>query len=485
MPEVERVSPEEAVQLSTKDPIFYSHYFFPKTCRQPSPDFHRDIWAKLENPSRYVSFEIFRGAGKTSLTRISLSKRIAYGISHTILLVGKSERAAIHSVGWLAKQVMYNSLWANTYGLHTGDKWSPNIGDIEIITAEGESVRVIAYGVTGSIRGINIDDYRPDLIVGDDIADETNSMTADQREKVQDLWLGALKDSLAPRSESPLAKQILLGTPIDSGDVNELCMKDPQYDSLQISIFTEEHKSVWPERYPTAELEVEKEGAIGRNQLSLWLREMEVTMITRETAIFLPNWLKYWEVLPDNLPCILIIDPVPPPSPLQVSRNMHNKDFEVLTIMGRHLDNFFLIHYSMNRGHNPTWTIAEFWRLIDRYKPRKVVVETTAYQRTLKWLLEESMKAKRRYIQIDDNSDRRSKFDTIVDGLSGITSNGHLHVNKSHGEFIEQFQRYPKIPHDDVIETVAVGCERLQALEFLGYSEIEEDIPQLPNWRIC
>jgi len=483
----DKITSSEAVQLGAEDPIFYSAYFFAKTCRMGSPDIHYDMWAKLEGPSRYVSLEVFRGAAKTTLTRLYLSKRIAYGISRTILLVGKSEKAAIHSVTWLAKQVLYNSIWANTFGLKPGDKWSPNVGDIEIITAEGISVRVMAYGMTGSIRGINIDDYRPDLIVGDDIADENNSLTADQREKVQDIWMSALKNSLSPTTESPLAKQVLLGTPIDSNDVNEMCANDPQWDTLKQSVFNRDGYSVWEERLPTKELLEEKKAMINRNQLSLWLREMEVTLVTRENAVFIPTWLRYWDILPDNMPCILVIDPVPPPSEAELRKNLRYKHWEVLSILGRHGNDCFLEHYRMNKGHDPKWTIATFWELVDIYKPRKVLVESVAYQRTLKWLLEESMKKRRRFIQIADFPDKRSKFDRIVDGLSGVASNGHLYVHKSHDKFIEQFTRYPKVEHDDVIETVAVGVEQLQGLEFMGYgdiTELEEDIPALPDWRV-
>ena len=91
----------EAVQLSAADSEFYGRFFFPKTCRQQSPQFHREMDKRLDGNSRYVSFMIFRDGAKTTKTRLYLSKRIAYGLSRTIILVGKSQSHAVFSIAWI------------------------------------------------------------------------------------------------------------------------------------------------------------------------------------------------------------------------------------------------------------------------------------------------------------------------------------------------------------------------------------------------
>ena len=47
----------------------------------------------------------------------------------------------------------------------------------------------------------------------------------------------------------------------------------------------------------------------------------------------------------------------------------------------------------------------EFFRLCLKWRPRIVTVETTAYQRTLKWLLEQAMKSRRQYWVVQDFTD--------------------------------------------------------------------------------
>src|SRR5580765_5135994 len=159
---------DQLVQLCATNSELYAKTFFPKAFRQASPSFAKEIWAPLEDPNvRLVNLICFRGSSKTTRLRTFASKRIAYGISRTVLYIGASEKDAIRSVQWLRTQVDTNRTWSQTFGLKPGRKWEET--QLEI-THEvfGHTVWVLAAGITGSLRGINFDDYRPDLIIIDD-----------------------------------------------------------------------------------------------------------------------------------------------------------------------------------------------------------------------------------------------------------------------------------------------------------------------------
>ncbi len=107
------------------DGELYCRTFFPKTFRQPSPPMHREMWDMLEDPRNpRVAFKVFRGGAKTTLARAYISKRIAYGISNTILIVGESQDQAKRSTRWPRRQIQYNRKWAQFYGLEKGDKFT-------------------------------------------------------------------------------------------------------------------------------------------------------------------------------------------------------------------------------------------------------------------------------------------------------------------------------------------------------------------------
>ena len=490
------LSVEELLNLGALDGEFYCRHWFPRAFRQASPQYLTDMWNSFEGGHRFCSVEVYRGGAKTTKLRAFASKRIAYGESRTILYVSESQDHAKRSVRWIKRAVMHNTKWANFFKLSIGtkktDEW------LEIYHGIDEMpITILAVGMTGQTRGINLDDFRPDLIIVDDPCDEENTRTADGRKKMEDLFFGALAKSLAPPVDSDNALMCLAQTPLHPEDLISKCRSDPQWHSLTFGCFDSNGISRWPSRYPTDFLMADKKAHAARNQMALWLREMECTIISEATSSFRQSWLKPWEegvtpldLLAEGGQAYLWIDPVPPPSDRQIAMGLRDKDWEVLAVVVKHKGKVYLAEYAMNRGHEPSWTIMEFWRLIDKYRVSQFGVETVGYQRTLKWLLEQSMKKRGRYIQAytADKEDRRKKSYRITDTLTGITSQGQFYINfEQHSEFVEQYVSYPAVSFDDVIEAVSEATRIAQeslTLEgvYSRYDDEDDDMEALPKY---
>ena len=191
-----QLSIEEIVRLGAVNAEFFNHTFFPRTFKVASAPLHKDVWEALDSNSRLVNIQLPRDFAKTSILRALIAKRIGYGVAHTILYVGKSEAAAIRSISWLRGQLENNRHYTIAFNLTAGKKQQ----DVELEVWHGTDkypIWLMAAGVGGSIRGINRDDFRPDLIVLDDVLADDNSATEEQREKVTNLIYGANHHSLA------------------------------------------------------------------------------------------------------------------------------------------------------------------------------------------------------------------------------------------------------------------------------------------------
>jgi hypothetical protein len=268
----QKISIAELTKLCAIDSELYAKSFFPKTFRQDSPPFAKTLWEPLEDPdARLVNLVCFRGASKTTRLRTFASKRIAYGISRTVLCIGASEKDAIRSVQWIRTQVERNNLWRQTFSLRPGRKWEETQIEIEH-AGFNHTVWVLGAGITGSLRGINFDDYRPDLIIVDDPQTDEMAATQEQREKVADLILGAVRNSLAPKSEEPNAKIVMAITPQHKEDVSQLALVDKEWVSRIVPCWTldtldlpvQKQMSVWEQRFPTIELREQKAAALRR-----------------------------------------------------------------------------------------------------------------------------------------------------------------------------------------------------------------------------
>jgi hypothetical protein len=449
----DKISREEIVELAAVDDELYCRTFFPATYRQPFPSYHETVTAALENPAhRYVALKMFRGSAKTTRLRTFVSKRIAYGISNTILFVSNAQKHSFYSVRWIRRQVEFNTLWAQTFNLRPGPLWNDDILQI-LHGVDDYLITVLPLGITGQIRGINLDDYRPDLIVLDDPDNEETTRTPEQREKTSDLIFGALQKSLAPPTENPMAKMVGLQTPLNEFDFISTVSKSPQWHIVEVSCFNKDNESVWPERLPTAFLREEKREHIRLNKLSLWMREMEVRIVAKETAAFDVTWLRYWDEtgLPPGMRKRIAIDPA--------SSDNKNADDQVIGVVGFRGRDVYLVEYTAETGEMPDAAANTFLSYLSKHTILTAAVESISYQRILAWYIEKAMRAARKFVLVRQVQDKRRKSDRIIQALREKAAHGHLFVHSSHTKFIQQFADYrPGVEmHDDVLDMLAIA----------------------------
>lgn len=500
-----RLTIEELVKLCVVDNEFFGRTFFGKAIRQTSPPFHKEIDTLLNDPrARHLSLACYRDSAKTTKLRVFTAKRVAYNLSRTILYVGASESHAVRSIQWLrraiepkmdAKGNQVPSFFAQVFGLRPGSKWTDT--ELEIFHGtDAQPIWVLGVGITGNIRGINFDDYRPDLIVLDDVLTDENGSTEEQRDKITNLVMGALKDSLAPATEMPNAKLAMLNTPQHQDDVVHRAERDPEWISRRFSCWTpetlnlavEQQVSSWEERFPTPVRRAEKLAAIKANRLSSFTKEKEVRIIAKELAMFRAEWLQFYETPPSQGYTILSIDPVPPPSEAAIkSGKVSKNDFEVHMVWRKYGDNFYLLEYDFMRGHTPNWSVSTFVRLCSKYQVNKIRIEGIAYQRALKWIFEQEMRKLQRWWVVDDTvSDMRAKPVRINSILAGPAAAGRVHVHPSHSHVVQQFNEYPACEHDDFIDCAAMGIEACQVSWAGANGQVDNsNVVKLKARRVC
>lgn len=470
---------DELVQLCAVDNDLFEATYFPKTVRQQSAPFHKDMWKNLEDPSvRYLNMVCFRDSAKTSKLRMFTAKRIAYNLSKTILYVGASEPHAVRSIRWIRSRIeekigaggiKKKDRLAQHFGLRAGAKWTDT--ELEIFHGVDDTpIWILGAGITGNVRGINFDDYRPDLIVLDDILTDENGATKDQREKIIDLLMGSLKGSLAPATENANAKLVMLNTPQAVDDVVHVAEKDPEFKTFRYSCWTPETQNLdvgkqissWEARHPTETRRAEKKAAAAMNRLSIFAKEKEVRIVNKETAVFRNEWLRFYVEPPEGGTTVLFIDPTPPPKKTLDGKQIKRLDYEVVGAMRKWGGNYYLLEYEALQGGNPDWTVAKFFEMCFKWRPLKARVEMVNYQATLKWILEKEMRERQRWITIESTEEKMSKQVRIQNALHGLASGGRLFVKQEHSMFIEQFENYPNVQFDDVLDGASMGVMGLQ-----------------------
>lgn len=172
-----------------------------------------------------------------------------------------------------------------------------------------------------------------------------------------------------------------------------------------------------------------------------------------------------------------------------MSRALAGKDWEAHYVWGRTGGDYHLLDCARNRGHEPSWTIATAFALARQWRVSRIIVDAVAYQRTLKWMLEQEMRRRGIYYSVVPIADGMAKFARITNVLTGLATAGKLFVGPEHTNFIEQFEQYGPTygGHDDDLDASALALQDI-ANPFLERHEAgggDSEIEEFPFARIC
>lgn len=402
---------------------------------------------------RYNGLKIYREGAKTTLTRVLGAHRISYGLSHFICFVSEAEKHAQYSVQWLRRHVKYNRQWTETYQLRLGKAAET---EIEIIhEGLGHTIRVVGLGMSGQLRGFNVDDDRPDFIVVDDADGDKSISSETVREKNKDLFFGALVRSLVSPVENPSAKVVVLQTPTHGNDIIETISKSPRWATKKFGCFDERGRSRWPSRHPDEYLLEEKKSYIDSHNLSKWMREMECEIVPTETRSFREEWLNFWDVLPEGLVYYMAIDP----APKGINEPREDAAYQAAVVIGCAGQRVFLVEYGIGRGQGLDELATEVFRLFLKYRPITVVVETVAYQKVCAWYLKNESYKRQIFLPIQEVVDRQNKDSRIIDAVRQIAAQGNLYVHRAHHEFLREYMDFPDPERKDVIDAFAMAVK--------------------------
>lgn len=157
---------------------------FPATFTHPFADRHVVLWQWIESiqagvkpsPSAFVDVEP-RGGGKTTTAETAVIRLAARGARKFTLYVRGTQEKANESIQSIAAKMESASVERH-YPLlaqRSVGKYGQSKGWRMDMLRCASGFNVLALGLDAAVRGVKLDDYRPDLVIFDDIDDEHDS----------------------------------------------------------------------------------------------------------------------------------------------------------------------------------------------------------------------------------------------------------------------------------------------------------------------
>ena len=171
--------------------------------------------------------------------------------------------------------------------------------------------------------------------------------------------------------------------------------------------------------------------------------------------VFQPEWVQYYETPPKDLICYTTVDPAGDPAD-----SKGKPDFNVVLTCGKcfRTGRVYVLEYKRERC-SPGRLLDMLFDQVVKWNPVKVGLETTQYQKSLKyWIKEKSLKENVFFEVQSLTHTKRSKFERIK-GLQPVFSNGMILIKSHMTVLLNEMLAFPLGEFDDVLDDLASQLE--------------------------
>ena len=468
----EKYAQLEALKKMRGNMALFGRYCFPTALRKQTPPFHHEVYSSLSDDDiKRVLIAAPRGTAKSTVTTLIYPLwRAAFKTTKDdlfIVIISESQAQSINFLSRIKYHLTHSDKFRSVFGdmgPNTASRWTAT----DIVLANG--TRMIAVGTGQRVRGFIEGDTRPNLIIVDDFESELNAYTAEARAKNRKWMTEAVIPSLSDEG-----KICMIGTVISEDCFLYWAKESPSWHTLWYSIWDEEQKSIWPERFPKERiLQIKAEFSAVGNLNGFYQEYMNIAQ-SPDNAPFKPKWIKmhhydYKRIEGQN---VLVgrdgddekIIPVNTYCGVDPASSLSNRaDFFVIaTIAIDSEGNRYMVDCFQKRI-SPAEQPDEIIRVFKKFRPKRMKIETVGYQEALRTATKELMKENNIYIPGLERGvkPRNSKSERLL-SLVPLFARGQFYFRPEDINAQQEFLSYPKGKHDDIMDAVWTAIDGARA----------------------
>lgn len=188
-------------------------------------------------------------------------------------------------------------------------------------------------------------------------------------------------------------------------------------------------------------------------------------------ADFQKSWLRFYTIRPDGDLSWVDHDGslhVQPLSKLRIyvhvdpsmGDTLHADASAVMVVGVNGLGQVFILD-AWEQRIDPLNLTEKFFEVHDRWAPKVISIESTAFQKALRYFVDREAQRRGVYLRIEDSkpSTHKSKEARIRGALQPYFSSGRMFVRASHTHFVEQYLAFGRTDDDHMMDALAQGPE--------------------------
>ena len=480
-----------AIDLGYFGRAYLSHYFI-----RESPVFHEkldDIWTqgvmKGKNPITQHK-EISRDKGcrrgiaaprghakSTNFTFKDTLHAIVYQYKHYPIILSDSSDQAEGFLTDIKTELEENRNIIEDFGVLKGKVWKTGV----ILTST--DIKVEAIGSGKKIRGRRHRNWRPDLIVLDDIENDENVNTPDQRKKLENWFYKAVS-----KAGDTYTDIVYIGTILHYDSLLSKVLKNPEYHCVKyrgVISFSDNHKlwNAWETIYTNLENENRQEDAqeffeANREEMLegtevLWeaklsyydlmiikISEGEASFnseiqndpIDPDSCTFNEEWFDFYDENSTDFssPEFVIVGSNDP----SLGKNKKSDTSSIIALAKNLKTGYMYIVEASIEKRKPDTIIEDAIEMSKRMKRdlkkpfHTFGVETVQFQYYFKDVMAKKSVEAGEYLPIEEINSTQNK-NVRIESLQPFIKNKYLKFNAKHKTLLQQFKEYPMGKNDD------------------------------------
>lgn len=324
------------------------------------------------------------------------------------------------------------------------------------ITGEGGSYTSVGVGGALTGRGANI------LLIDDPIKNREEADSETIRNKIWGWFRSTAYSRLEPNGAVIIIMQRwhkydLIGKIKDQFRGREdIEIKEIIFPALatQDEEFRKYGEALWASRYSVDALDSIR-ATIGEIN---WASQFQQVPILAENMEFKSEYFRYFEeedILDLDLDVTVALDLA------TGDKEVKNGDDVAITVVGKEKGkpNWYVLEV-IGGILDPLQVCDALFAIHERYRPKRFVIESNAYQRTFEFWLKQEMKKREVYLPVHLVNNTRNKEERIR-GLIPLYKTGIIFHRKSYLKLESQLLNFPMGDHDDYPDSLAL---QLQAI---------------------
>lgn len=445
---------------------------FPTALSKAVPLFHHEIYRNLSDEAiKRLLIAAPRGTAKSTVTSLILPlHRVAFKPSDKdlfIVIISESQSQSINFLSRIKYHLVHSKNFRNMFGdfgPNTAKRWTNN----DIVLVNG--ARIIAVGTGQRVRGFIEGDTRPNLIIVDDYESELNAYTPEARAKNRKWITEAVIPSL-----SDDGRMVMIGTVISEDCFLCWARESPAWKTLWYSIYGDDGKSIWKERFPKDRIVQIKSEFESVGNLNGFYQEYMNEAQSPDNAPFKPEYIKlhhysYGRTNGQNY-LYKTVDGKKEEKPVDIycgidpaSSLSARSDFFVIATIAVDSDNNKYIVDIVRDKIDPALQPDTIIKTFKKFRPKRMRIETTGYQEALRANVRKIMMDEGLYIPgLERGIKPRTKKSERLLSLVAPLARGEFYFRSEDVIPQQEFLSYPRGKHDDILDAIYYAMGNVKA----------------------